>query len=60
MSMKHNPAVYNPVEHVTKDEAERNKRIMGQNQADQEGKPEADVPGSDESVKAPNTGKATA
>lgn len=60
MSMKHNPAVYNPVEHVTPDEAERNKRIMGKNQAHQDGKQEDDIPGTDKSVKTPDTGKATA
>lgn len=60
MSMKHNPAVYDPVEHVTKDEAERNKRIMGTNQAHQDAKEKDDIPGTDKSVKAPNTDKATA
>lgn len=60
MSMKHNSAVYNPVEHVTPDEAERNKRIMGKNQAHQDGKQEDDIPGTDKSVKTPDTGKATA
>lgn len=60
MSMKHNPAVYDPVEHVTRDEAERNKRIMGKNQAQQDGKQPDDIPGPDSSVTTPDTDKATA
>lgn len=60
MSMKHNPAVYDPVQHVTPDEAERNKRIMGKNQAAQDAKQPDDIPGADKSVKAPNTDSATA
>lgn len=33
MSRRHNPAVYDPVVHVTPEEAERNKRRMGKSEA---------------------------
>lgn len=49
---------YNPVQDVTPEEAERNKRIMGKNRAAEEGAD--DRPGSERSVKAPDPGKATA
>lgn len=60
MSMKHNPAVYDPVEHVTPDEAARNKRIMGQNQAAQDQKSKGDSPTDPASVKTPNSDSASA
>ena len=59
MSMKNNPAVYDPVEHVTPEEAERNKRIMGRNKAHQQAEDDGN-PGADKSVKTPDPGKATA
>lgn len=50
---------HNPVQDVTPEEAERNKRLMGKNQAQQDGKQPDDIPGADPAVKAPDPGKAT-
>ncbi|WP_156965363.1 hypothetical protein [Paracoccus sphaerophysae] len=44
---------------MTPEEAERNKRLMGKNQAQQAGKQPDDIPGADPAVKAPDPGKAT-
>lgn len=50
---------HNPVQDVTPEEAERNKRLMGKNQAQQDGKQPDDIPGADPAEKAPDPGKAT-
>ena len=38
---------YNPVQDVTPEEAERNKRVMGKNQADQDRQRPEDIPAAD-------------
>ena len=50
---------YNPVQDVTPDEAERNKRLMGKNQPAQDRLAKDDIPSTDDAVNNPDTDKAT-
>lgn len=54
-----NHAHTNPPPVTTPEEAERNKRTMGKNQAAQDNDGEKGIPGSGGSVKNPDEGKAT-
>ncbi|ARJ68454.1 hypothetical protein [Paracoccus contaminans] len=51
---------YNPVQDVTPDEAERNKRLMGQNRAHQHDQPTGAPPAAEKEADIPDPDKASA